>query len=588
MHAVNPLQRLRLLRLRLDRQRPETMDPEPVFHAEMSQIFHSLRDLHTNYLLPKPYSGKVAFLPFQIEEYEEGSRHYVVSHVVQGFTAPPFGVGVEVTYWNGIPIDRAIELNAARFAGSNPDAQHSRGLQSLTIRPLVIHLPPDEEWVTVSYLATDGSTHTMRHDWVVADNLPPFAGDPDDVSATAATLGLDLDADATGRVKTMLFAPAVAEARRLDRAPALEEEPVAPGEELTTSMPGVFRARSVQTSSGVFGHIRIFTFSVNDPDAFVDEFTRLIGLLPPDGLVVDVRDNGGGHIYASEFTLQTLTPRRIQPEPVQFASRDLNLVICRRHRENPSGIDLGPWFPSLDQAIETGAEYSGAFPITPVDGANARGQQYYGPVVLITNARCYSATDIFAAGFADHQIGTILGVDNNTGAGGANVWTHGLLTQLLQLPTPDPTSPYVALPNGANMRVAIRRTVRVGTRSYGTPVEDIGVVPDELHRMTRRDVLEGNADLLDRAGEILANAQARRLLVVADLEDDTLDVDVETAGIDRIDAYVDDRPRASRDVTDGPTTLTIADVAGAGRVRVDGLTAGVLVASRTVTVGSTG
>jgi Peptidase family S41 len=59
------------------------------------------------------------------------------------------------------------------------------------------------------------------------------------------------------------------------------------------------------------------------------------------------------------------------------------------------------------------------------------GQRYYGPVVLITNARCYSATDTFTAGFADHRIGTILGVGPNTGAGGANVWTHGLLKALL-------------------------------------------------------------------------------------------------------------------------------------------------------------
>ena len=585
MHAVNPLQRLRLLQVRLGRQRPDTMDPERAFHAEMSQIFHSMRDLHTNYLLPRPFNGMVAFLPFQIEEYyEDGRRRYVVSHLVEGFSAPPFGIGVEVTHWSGIPIDRAVDVNAARFAGSNPDAQHSRGLQSLTIRPLVIHLPPDEEWVTVSYLAPDGSAQTLRHDWMVVTNLPPFTGNPDAVSATAAALGLDLDADEAGRAKTLLFAPAVAEARRAAQ-PALEDEPVAVGLELTTTMPGVFRARPVQTSSGVFGHIRIFTFSVDDPDAFVDEFVRLIGLLPQNGLIVDVRDNGGGHIHASEFTLQTLTPRRIQPEPVQFASRDLNLAICRRHKDNPSGIDLGSWFPSLDQATETGAEYSGAFPITPVAGANARGQQYHGPAVLIINARCYSATDIFAAGFADHQIGTILGVDNNTGAGGANVWTHGLLTQLLQLPTPDPSSPYVALPNGANMRVSIRRTLRVGERSAGTPVEDLGVMPDELHRMTLRDVLEGNADLLDRAGVILAQGQARRLDVFADLDDDdALQIEVETAGIDRVDAYVDDRPRASVDVVDGLTTFTIPDVPDARRLRADGLLAGALVASRIVRV----
>src|SRR4029453_5327462 len=49
MHAVNPVQRLRLLRVRLERQTSETMDQEWLFHAELSGIFHLVRDLHTNY-----------------------------------------------------------------------------------------------------------------------------------------------------------------------------------------------------------------------------------------------------------------------------------------------------------------------------------------------------------------------------------------------------------------------------------------------------------------------------------------------------------------------------------------------------------
>jgi C-terminal processing protease CtpA/Prc len=58
---------------------------------------------------------------------------------------------------------------------------------------------------------------------------------------------------------------------------------------------------------------------------------------------------------------------------------------------------------------------------------NAVGQLYHGPVVLITDALCYSACDMFAGGFADHEIGRILGVDANTGAGGANVLDHDQL-----------------------------------------------------------------------------------------------------------------------------------------------------------------
>jgi C-terminal processing protease CtpA/Prc len=39
------------------------------------------------------------------------------------------------------------------------------------------------------------------------------------------------------------------------------------------------------------------------------------------------------------------------------------------------------------------------------------GQKYFGPVILIIDALCYSTTDMFAAGFQDHNIGEVLGAD---------------------------------------------------------------------------------------------------------------------------------------------------------------------------------
>ena len=583
MHAVNPLQRLRLVSARLDRQTTSTMDPEWRFHTELSEIFHSVRDLHTNYLLPSPFNGKIAFLPFLVEEFQDAAgSHYVVSHLMQGFAAPGFEPGAEITHWSGIPIDRAVDLNAARFAGSNLAARHSRGVESLTVRSLRIHRAPDEQWVTVSYIGTDAVKRELTEKWQVVDNLPPIAADPDAVTPDATVLGLDVGGDEVARARRMLFAPhsVAQEAKvRATRAPQASIDNAA---DIATSMPGVLRARSVTTTSGTFGHIRIFTFNVTDPDAFVEEFVRLIGLLPQNGLIVDVRGNGGGHIYASEFTLQTLTPRRIEPEPVQFINTPLNLRIVRKHRTNPAGIDLGPWFASMDQALETGAVFSSAFPITPVDGANAIGQRYIGPSVLIIDARCYSATDIFAGGFQDHGIGPVLGVDDNTGAGGANVWTLSLLKQLLEVPTAEPNSPYMDLPKGAAMRVAIRRTLRVGPSS-GTPVEDLGVAPDVRHRMTANDVLQGNVDLLERAGQLLAALPVRTLLVTATPgAGGVVAVQIQSANLNRADIFVDGRPRATVDLAGPTTSLTLSGVSGAASVRVDGYSGNVLAAARTV------
>ena len=582
MHAVNPVQRLRLLRTQLTRQTAQTMGPEWLFHREMASIFMSVRDLHTNYLLPKPFAGKVAYLPFVLEKATEADGdHYLVTSIVTGFTAPGFGLGVEVTHWNGVPIGTAVEINGLRLAGSNRAASLARGLDSLTIRPLIMQLPPEEDWIDVTYLTADGSTAETRVAWEVATNLPPTT-DLDAVSPASLANALDLDADERDRARKSLYHPEVVRLENEQTESGQLAEPQAVGAaDIATTMPSVFRARTVTTSHGTFGQIRIFTFSVQDPVGFRDEFARLISLLPQNGLIVDVRGNGGGHLYASEFTLQTLTPREIVPEPVQFIATPLNLALCRRHQDGAEGIDLGPWFSSLDQSVEIGATFSSAFTITPADGANEIGQTYHGPAVLVTDARCYSATDFFAAGWADHEIGPILGVDDRTGAGGANVWTHQLLMQLVGDRASEPGSPYAPLPKGANMRVAIRRGLRVGALS-GTPVEDLGVAPTVQHAMTKADVLNGNVDLLEKAGEILAGLPVRQLAVTAAFTRVGLRVEITAAGLDRVDVYVNGRPIGSEDVTAEPIVLTQLSATVGSVVVVKGYLAGELVASRRV------
>src|SRR5262249_51686977 len=223
---------------------------------------------------------------------------------------------------------------------------------------------------------------------------------------------------------------------------------------------------------------------------------------------------------------------------------------------------LQAWKDSIAQSVQTAAAYSQGFPLTPPELCNSIGQKYRGPVVLITNALCYSTTDIFAAGFQDHGIGKILGTSATagadgatTGAGGANVWTHDFLRESFQVPD----SPFQALPGNASFRVALRRCVRSGARS-GVPLEDLGVTPDEIHLMTKNDVLKGNVDLIQHAASILDGMPAYTLDVA--LADDTADggahrVTVTTANLDRLDVLVNGRPRLSLDVADGPHTFTL-------------------------------
>ena len=558
MHAVDPVQRLRNLKARMAPM------SEREFHDELIAIFTELRDLHTNYILPAPYADNLAFLPFLVEECESPPR-YLVTKMLAGFTHPTFGVGAQITHWSGVPIDRAVEVNAGRQAGSNTDARHARGLEALTIRDMSQSAPPDELWVDVEYVpAGGGVAQHLQLDWQVFRPDPsPNGVDPNNASAAAAkALGYDAATEARRRAKKALFNPVAMAAEATATAHG------AAGDDTTTTMPDVFSFRPIPTPTGSLGYLRIWTFMVDDANAFLDEAIRLLGLLPQNGLIIDVRGNGGGNLLCAEGMLQLFTPGTVEPTLLSLIATPLTVAISDGQLGEQSG--LTPWHDSLAQAAQTGSAFSQGLPILPVADFNALGQHYQGPVVLITDALCYSATDMFAAGFRDNGLGPILGTAANTGAGGANVWTQDLLRQLFG-------APFTSLPKGAAFRVAFRRTTRAGAAG-GTPIEDLGIVPDALHLMTEDDVLNGNVDLLAAAADLIGTLPVRSVTAtVGSASASRLRLKLSTSGIDRVDIAVDGRPVESVDVADGAKTITIAKPpAGAHTLGFAGFSADVL------------
>jgi hypothetical protein len=583
MYGIDPSQRLRLLRHRLGQM------TDPQFHAELLRIFTDLRDLHTNYILPSPYQGPFAFLGILLEQHwENGEPRWMVSKVFDALTGDPHLVpGAEVTHWNGSPIALAVARNAELEAGSNPAARTARGVENMTLRATAMSQPPDEDWVDLRYSA-DSSVFETRIPWRVFDGIADFQKAISDGGETALAgveapashlIGLDLRTELVRAVKKRLFAPGVVAAER--QMAAGETVPVAAGV-IPTTRPEI-AARTVTTAHGAFGHLRIFTFALDKhhPDIgddfaeFFAEVQRVLSLMPSEGLILDVRGNGGGYVYVAEALLQFFTPHRIQPEPTQFVSSPVTAALCEKVK------DLTAWSDSISESIETGAQYSAAIPLYGEDSdeaVNETGQLYHGPVVLITDALCYSATDTFAAGFQDHQIGTVLGADNNTGAGGANVWE---LTAIL---ADWPDGPFKPLPAGARFRVALRRTLRVGKRWGGQPVEDLGIIPDVRYQMSRRDLLEGNADLMEKAGELLAQGTPRTLdVTVTSRDDSAAALAVTTAALTSLDIYVDGRPVTTARVLNGINTVTVP-LSGPGSVtvRLDGFDGAALVAASTL------
>ncbi|CAA6820865.1 MAG: Peptidase S41 [uncultured Thiotrichaceae bacterium] len=573
LYGINPVQRLTLLQYRLEDPQDDVVQSELEFHRELLSIIHSMHDLHTNYVLPTPYRRLTAVLPFLVEEFfdDEENPHYIVTKLTKDYSHAHFKLGVEVVLWNGLPIEEAIRRNGEQESGSNAAARFAVGLRSLTIRTLAISLPPEEVSIRITYRDKNGKERESDFEWLTLGAPPITTADEGAAisfnrSASPAThsaepdeatdlyleslMGYHLQATQINACRKHLYANA-------GEAPATQPSLAEP---LTSNMPDIIKAATLTTPDGEFAYLRLFSFSVQDNNAYLTEIIRLLKALPQNGLVLDLRGNPGGLITAAETLLQLLTPHTIQPEKAQFKSSPLVRELCRRN--SPSrmipALNLQPWVDSLSRAHASGALYSTGHGITSDHDANAIGQVYTAPVVLITDAYCYSAADMFAAGFRDHHIGQILGASDNTGAGGANVWRHLLLKILSESPGIDESGllkgVFKELPRSADFRVSSRRMLRVG-EAAGMPLEDFGVEPDERHYMTQKDVLNGNVDLYNHATRILTKQTRHQMDVEVDAQH--CELKISTQNIERIDWFIDDRATGSLDVKHNEAVINL-------------------------------
>lgn len=472
-YAVDPVQALRLLRQRC----VDLTDGE--FHLAVTRIFTGLRDAHTRYVGPSGLHGKVAALPFLVESYGPyAAPRFILSKLAEtaGVEDPDFAEGVELLWWNFVPMCRAVDVYAAQETGGRPDSGRARALETLTFRSLDYGPPPDEHVVVVGFRA--GRTlREVRIPWRVV-GIPPAAMARDPQAALKAAW--NPAAESVRQAKKLMFAPRVWDAERRNANAS------AAGEWIATSMPGVLAARTVPTKRGELAYLRIWSFDVEDHDAFVTEAKRLLQELPQDRLIVDLRANPGGLIWAAERLLQLFTNEIILPTRFSL----LATPVTRAMAESAfNRLELDAWVDSLSDAVSTGEVYSQPIALTDPEWCRDIGRIFPGTAALVVDANTYSSGDLFAAGWADHGIGPLVSVGHATGAGGANVWGDLQLSDAL-MGTPFEFDP---LPNGIRFTMSIRRAIRSG-RSDGVPIEDLGIrgIP---YALTRRDLLHGNSDL---------------------------------------------------------------------------------------------
>jgi C-terminal processing protease CtpA/Prc len=503
MYAVNPVNKLNLMirNIKNDaRYAPDSLDDDHSFHNELLEIFSSLRDLHTKYILPRPFKNRFAFLPFLIEEYYptpfDNDPKYIITTYFEDILAKKSGfrTGLEVLYWNNIPIKKAIGLNSRNQSGSNNEARRARGLDTLTIRSLGTSNPPDEHMVRLGcYDPVTRTNLEMEFEWLVTHHPPHFDLDIQEINATMMSYGFDYDTLSVNGLKSALYGGS-----------SRKGKPKKSGSWIRPShFPDLMKAKAIRVrdSDLYCGYIRIYSFAASDAQRFIDDFKELLGVLNEDditGLILDIRGNGGGLITASELLLANLAGEPIELQKAQFINSELTLQLCEKYAKKNDTIDLSEWIRSINLSKVTGDLYSRGYPITRLGNGEIFSKIFPKPKILITDALCYSAADMFAAGFQDYGLGKIIGTHSNTGAGGANVWSHEILRSLLEGQEVGNLG-LAPLPKGANMSVAVRRILRKNDE----PIEDLGIAPDVLHKITKNDLLLGNTDLIRKAMEVL-------------------------------------------------------------------------------------
>ena len=173
------------------------------------------------------------------------------------------------------------------------------------------------------------------------------------------------------------------------------------------------------------------------------------------GLIIDVRDNGGGSLSNVNTMVSRFTTEK-------------KLVHYWQYKDGPGHNDLTERIPKF---VEPKGEF-----------------QYQGPVIVLTNRSCYSATNFFVQimkSLGNRNSDNILIMGDRTGGGGG-------------LPINR------ELPNGWTYRFSSTVTTTVAGENI-----ELGVDPDVRVDMTDEDRAEGRDTILETALDTINEAYDR-------------------------------------------------------------------------------
>lgn len=479
------------------RSLPASILSVPVFdfHASIMKIFRKMNDRHTMYSPPAPFRNSFTVLGFVIRAYykrPDSPPRFVVVDILPGFSFPleQFKVGVDVLQVDGLPVEEvAIRLGRSGY-GANRPAQFARGVEALSVRSTIESVLPTASEIDIRFRAADGAVVSMMVPWVfVSIGSSMIQAQARNQFHNDVHMMMNNRRESGAMPKPMPN-PKPNQPTVLSRTPITVKSP----------FENLFFAEIVKTTSGQIGHLILPSFGKSASPDLQKELVRVLHLLPQSGLVLDVRGNlGGAPDYVKLVTALTSNVT-INPLPEQIRASKLFFKLATDKRAKPIGkAFVSRYKTALRDFRRIGDYFTGPVGdvFTLVSQPLRRPKQVYtGPVISLTDARTYSAGDLFAVVQKDLGASYVIGMDETTGGGGAAGVSYDILRELF------PTTIRQNMPGEVGFSTAFSRYFRTGAEAGGL-VERFGVEPDERYFLTRGDVLEDSVDLFDYVGEKL-------------------------------------------------------------------------------------
>jgi hypothetical protein len=362
------------------------------FHSAMRRIFTGIRDRHTKYYYSK---ADVYSLPFTVERafVNDGPRFFITKT-----KSSDFAKGVEVTHWNGTPVQAVIAKLSEEVGSGNHASRFSLATYYLTYRPTSVFIKPPEDWVIITLLDEKGNRQEKSLKWQLENADIGLQGR----KINLAEVGVDED---LLQLNWHLFSTF---SSKFIKEPKLKYSNV--------------ETSRIRIGDKDYAYLRIFHFDVEDADDFAQHVAGELKGLPQDGVVIDIRGNPGGYIKAGESLLQLLSSTKITPHGFRFRASDAISYLVN-HSTRYAG-----WRPTVNQGLQIASEFSVDLPIEGMEqDYNKIGRVYLGPSILLVDAMTFSTGDLFTSGYQYHGIGKIICTDENIAAGGANNWRYDVL-----------------------------------------------------------------------------------------------------------------------------------------------------------------